>query len=960
MNTREFIAKVLPEQDNYLLYIARNKKSSWNENHDTIDSLCNAIELHDKTDVTVYLAVGSFANNVGLHDKTGRNYTQRKSYQATWYKALAADLDVDPENPLKYDSQKQAIVSLKAGCEALGIPLPMVVLSGIGVHVWWPLTEAITLAQWEALSLALRAAFTDVQVKYDTSKISEPAMVLRPVGAHHKKDPDNWKAVEVLIDQPAHPPSVFVSALEKYAGLVTNRAAPTGKKKKKMSALTESLLSAGDPIVLDDMKRCPQLAAIIASGGATDAAGLPVPEPFWRVSLGVAKFCEDPEAAAVMMSEGHPGFDREECIEKMEGWSGTGPPYCASFAEHCPEGCATCEHEGNVATPAVLTGGVATIQSVNPDTGKDEELKLPKGYMRKQKCIFYTHPTSGEEIFVAPYVMWIAARVSNADENTNSAKIIVQFPQEGEKEISVDSSIIAVGGNDLRKKLADAQVYIKGNIDPLRNYLMTYLRELQNAAAADIAYRHFGWQNDGTFLTGDEVIGAKRETNVHLEGAAQDLAPALVSKGAGRIWTSASKIWDYPGLEMQNFVVSLLLGAPLMAGSTIKAALVNMYGKTGSGKSLAGKFGISAWGDPGQLMSHAKDTPNSLYKKLGTLSNCGGYIDEMRVDYPPQLKSLVMTLQDGKEKGRLKHTADGMRHAAEWQMPVVTSSNQDLYEVLKTNMNSGAEELRMLQLTCSPLDIFAKGTSLGRTLDDTMHRNYGFAGPALVREIISKGGPEAVLDRAREQFENRYGTSVLEGQERFFEVMLHTAYKGGAMAKELGLIEYDPMRGVSAVVEEIQAIRGHREADTLDGIDTMFQFLTSNQDKIVYYHMTPSRSFVLQPTPRAGWARIELELDDNDNVVRGMVYINRKAFGDWGTLTGAQYRQMATSMVEEGVDMAEGVRKTIFKGVAGAASTGQTYCFAVDLMSHPRLIAAYNDGAEAETLTGRKRLEEVK
>jgi len=957
MNTKDFISKVIAEKDNYLLCLIRNKKSTWHENYATLDELCTAIAVHDKTDLTVYIAVGSFANNVGPHETTGRDYTQRKAHQATWFRALAADLDVDPDNPKKYASQKEAVRTILMGCKKLDIPAPMIVLSGNGVHVWWPLTEDITATAWERLSLALRAALTAVGVKYDSGKISDPSMVLRPVGAHHKKSADNWKEVSLGIDRPATDPRVFAKALSKYDGLVTNRR-PARKNKKKASKLMESLMSAGPPIILDDMRKCPQLAAILGTNGATDAEGIPVPEPFWRATLGIAKFCEDPEAAAIELSKGHPDYDEAACLDKLNAYTGDGPPLCKTLEAHCPEACASCEHYPNLNSPASLTGGVEVIETEDPDTGEVAEVKLPKGYTRKGNTLFFTHPTSGEEIFVAPYAMWIVARVTDAEENTNYAKIRVQFPQEGEKEISIESSIIAVGGKELQRALSDKQVYIKGNIDPLRNYLMTYLTYLQKQAAADVSYSHFGWQKDGTYLWGEKLIGTKRETHVHLEGMALSLVDAQQAVGSHEKWKKASRVWDHPGLEFQNFAVSLAIGAPLIAGTTIKAALVNLYGKSGSGKSLAGKAGLSAWGHPDSMMGHAKDTANSHYKKLGTLSNHGGYIDEMTTTSAGPLKTEVMTLQDGKEKDRLLPDASGLRPAAKWRMPVITSTNKDVYDVLKEKMNTGAEELRLLQLTCPRMDIFTKGTQLGRKLDDLLDTNYGHVGPQLVAEVISRGGSKVVMDAARKSAETEFGI-VTEGDERFYEVMLLVAYAGGKLATELGLIGYDYMIGVRAVIEEIEHLRVSRVAETLDGFDTISQFLTENQDKVVYHHASPTRSFVLQPTPREGVARVELVFDDDDKLVGGMIFINRKAYRDWCTETGAQYRDTVAFLIREGVAVNEAARVTVFKGVPGAAATGQTYGFSLDIMSHVRLMAAHSNPETSEMTSGRKRLEVV-
>lgn len=963
MNTKDFISKVLPEQDNYLLFLARNKKATWNENYETVDAICDAIALHDKTpDLTVYLAVGKFANNIGTHKKTQRPYTQRLAEQATLYRALAADLDVEHGNPNKYDSQREAVGAVFSGCDTLGIPRPMIVLSGNGVHAWWPLSQDIHAVQWRRLSTMLRNAFDATGVKYDTTKISEPAMVLRPVGAHHKKDPDNWKLVSLAVDAEPSDPNDIVNALRKYdtgVPIAQAKGRATGRKKAQ-SAVLDALVGGDTDVVLEDMHRCKQLSAMLTSAGATDAANLPVVEPLWRASLGIAKFCEDSEAAAIALSSGHPDYDEAVCLEKLYEYKGTGPTICETFNSMCPNVCESCEHYTKITSPAQLTGGVQQVDVPMPETGEVVKLVLPNGYVAKNRCIFRLDPRTEEETFVSSYIMWIVARVCDADENTNSAKIYVEFPAEGAKIISIDSSIIAAGGNDLRKALADKQVYIKEDIDPLRNYLMTYLKKLQNNSAADISYKHFGWQNDGTFLMGDTVIGAKRETHIHLEGVAREYKEVLQPKGDPAAWKSASRLFNLPGMEFQNFATSLALGSPMMKATGIASAVVNMYSsESGTGKTLTGMFGLSAWGDPTKLVRQPKDTEAAFYKHFGTLNSFGGYMDEattLRDDY---LRTMVYTIQDGVERRRLGRAADAFRDAATWNMPVITSSNRDMYEILGAKISSQAQQLRLLQLPCPRVEFFeGDGTKHGYAFDRVLRNNYGHAGPRFIESVIASGGCDPVFERYKRKFEIDHPFDF-EGPERFYQSIATVAYVGGEIGNELGLIAFDHHRGMEAVLGEIESLRTRRSHMTLDGFDTMFQYMTESQDKIVYHYTTPTNKYALQPTPRVAVARVEITLDGNENIVGGIIYINRKLYREWCALNGAQYNSTVSFIQKSGANFTDNTRVTLYKGVVGAASSGQTYCFAVDIMSHPRLIAAITGDTTAPALVGKQRLAEV-
>jgi hypothetical protein len=962
MKTIEFLSKVLAPEDNYLLWMARSSGATWNENYADINDCIKAIETTDqKEDITVYMAIGAYTDNVHEHAKTKRDYVQRRSYQATYFKSLAADLDVG-EREDKYDSQREAVKSIIKACKRLKLPLPMVVLSGNGVHVYWPFDKSISAENWERMSLALRAALESQGVKLDVSKISDRTMVLRPVGSHHKKDPDNWKEVKVVMDAPERPVMEYAKALKPFASSVKKGRKSNKGFAKRQSAVMDALLESGSDINIEHMARCPQLEAMLSSAGVSDATGGSVSEPLWRAALGIAKFCEDKEDAAIRLSNGHPDFEYNDCMEKMNGWSGTGPTVCATFEKYCPEPCESCEHRGKITSPAQLTGGVTEVEVELPDTEETETVSLPNGYSFKNKCLYYRHPKLDEDIFVSPYMMWVVSRVTDYEGDANSALIAVEFPREGVKVITIDSVLIAVGGNDLRKALAAKQVYIKEDIEPLRNYLMTFLRKLQSAVAADISYTHFGWQKDGSFLLGDRVIGGNVKGRPHLDGIAKMYKERLSAKGDLETWIEATRIFDLPGMEFQNFAFFLALGAPLLEGAHFPSALVNLYsGDSGSGKTLTGKFGISAWGNPETLGGKAKDTEAAFYKNFGTLNSIGAYVDEMTTMDTDQLRRFVMCIQDGMEKERLNKEANGFRPQAKWRMPIITSSNKDMYDQLGKGVASEAEELRILQLSCPRVPYLEeKGTKVGYKLQILLERNHGLAGPILVNEIIQQGGPQRVYEAMSDLFdaETKF---VFKGQERFYRGLVVVAYAAGRICQELGLVRCNPMRGVTAVKKEVLVLRGSRKHQAHDGFDVLAQFLTEKQSEIVFYTNTPTNSYALQPVPRSAVARVELTMDAKERMIGGMIYVNRTGFRKWGARNGAEARSTIEKMRKAGAIIEEHTRKTLYKGVQGASASGQTHCFAIDVMSHARLIAACDESKpEPDAIAGRNRLEEIK
>lgn len=956
LSTDDFLRKVIAPEEHKVIWIKyQNSRSSWNESYDTFEALADAIAKYDsKPDATPYIAVGTFVDNVE-ETASGQYRVKRKQEQAAWFKALAVDIDVGEK--YDYKTQKEACFALLTACDVLKIPRPMVVSSGTGIHAWWPFDRSIGRDTWVKMSTCLQAALLSQGVKIDASKIKDPSMVLRAAGTHHKKDPNNWRDVKVVINAPERPVMHYAEPLSAFKEAVKILGPKLSKRKEKVkSDVFDALVNSGSKIVFSNLLECPQLSAIIASSGATDAMGNEVIEPLWRASLGIAKHCEDPESAAELMSSGHPDYDRERTLEKMEGWRGTGPTVCSTFDSMCPGGCDGCPHKGQIVSPAQLEKGTTEVEIENPETGEAEDIELPRGYVRKSSGIFYTNQALEEDVFVCAYFMYVRTRVTNLDESRNDAKIMVDFPAEGVKEIVVDSAIIAAGGNDLRKELAAKQVYIKEDIDPLRKYLMTYLRKLQESKAAETTYSRYGWQKDGAFLCGTGLIGHKNPGPVHFSGVIRDMNEHVRAEGNPETWKQCTRILDRPGLEPHNFAVTVALAAPLLRATGTPSLLVNLYSPhSGSGKTTAGRIGLAAWGNPDTMPLKTRDTENAMYKKLGVYSCFGAYIDELTekaVD-PVAVRRLVMTLQSGEEPDRLTRSTESLREKARWWTPVISSSNHDLHDLMRAHqVTSEAEQLRLFQLQCPRTTLF-EGVNGGvaRKVNLAVSKNYGHAGPALAAAIVAEGGVEALFERYSPAFEDKF---KFHAEERFFFNLLLSTYIALQLIEKYNIAMYDPRIGIRHAYKTVLETRSDRHTEKLGGLDILSQYLTEVQDSVVYFHETPSRTYPLQPTPRKAVARVELVLDADDNATEGMIWLNRPAIRQWCKDRGVDYSHFVQTLRFEGVDVVTG-RKSLYKGVPGASASGQTHCVGLDVMSHERLIAAAN-GAKDEAMEGKARL----
>jgi hypothetical protein len=970
MDTVEFLDLVLPQEGNYVLTPFKGKDVHWNEHYTNTEDLAAAIARHNKTINQLYFAVGKFVDNLEVNPATGKTRVRRLQKQAAYFKTLCCDIDVGEDEVddkgnvkvRKHRTQKAAAKAVLDFCDAIKMPHPMLVSSGNGVHAYWPLKQTISADLWEKMSRALCAAMLEHGLVIDASKIHDRSMVLRPVGSYHKKDINNPKPVKVVYPQPARDAREYALVLSPYKDKMS---APKGSgAKKPSSAVMAAVLEGGSPIRLDDVRKCKQIDALLESGGALDASGAKVVEPLWRASLGIAKYADNVPEAVVRLCSKHPEYDFDENMRKLERWNGTGPTTCATFKKLCPEGCNGCKFENKITSPAQLTGGVTEVTVTHPVTNQPAQIKLPPRYSLKNGAVYYTPAGSDEDVFVAPYMMYVVARFTDVEESRALAKVAVMFPVEGTKLIDIDVGAIASGGSELNKALALRQVYTYGDNKHLRQYLMTYLQELQKASSIDYYYKHFGWQKDGSFLGPNGLVGRQVKGHTHFDGPIEQYADFVKAEGDLDAWLKTTKFFAHPALKHHGFIYLMFAGAPLMKGSGLASILINMYSKdSGSGKTLSARFGLSIWGKPSKLIRTVSDTDNANWKHFGIMNSFGGYIDELTTMDQERLRNAVFSLQEGRERERVKQSADGFRDKAYWNMPVMASSNRDIYEALGTRYSSEAEKLRVLQLPFDRVDVFERGgTNIGYALSKFLESNHGLLGPVIVDLIIANGGPDAVYDRAYQRFSEKYGFTF-EGPERFYQAACVVADAIGELLTAAQMLPFDYEEQIRRVLRHIEYLRGTLADETMDGLDLVFQFLTENADKIVHWRQMKmatggDRSYVIDPAPRVAYARTEVAYDEKGDLIGGFLYVNRAAFKKWCHTNGAEFRATFTNLQRQGVKVVDNVRKTIYKGVQGATASGQTYCFSLDLSSHPRLIEA-NDGSEPSPINVTPRLAAV-
>jgi hypothetical protein len=389
-----FLKLVLPEQGYYIAAVKRpGSKSGFRHIFAaSVEELWGELEEHDRNGCETYHACGSFKEALSDPQGTpaGERRLGRTHANALGAKAFWLDIDAgkdDKGKPKPYATQNEAAAALKLFLKATGLPIPVLVNSGHGLHVYWPLAEMLDPTTWQRYAEGLKALCVKHALHVDPARTADISSVLRTPGTHNHK---RGAAVpvscnpEFLQIQP-YPMEKFAPLLDtgvRGAVPTTGLAGPLPGRTRAGSAVKAGSVSADLLGGLDDyppafaadiVNRCGQLTEL------RDRRGV-VPEPLWYAALGVLAFCEDGEALAHEWSSGDDRYTATETAQRLERASRlTGPTTCEKFQSINPAACATCKHRGAIKSPIVL-GARQALAAPGQDIAAPRAVRAERGW----------------------------------------------------------------------------------------------------------------------------------------------------------------------------------------------------------------------------------------------------------------------------------------------------------------------------------------------------------------------------------------------------------------------------------------------------------------------------------------------------------------------------------------------------------------------------------------------------
>jgi hypothetical protein len=172
--TLDFLKRVLPlEGDHWYvaaIFDGRKVNHQWHREKLTLASCL--IEA-DRSGATAYHACGVYRARDG--GRTAKNSAGASSF---W-------TDIDAGEGKQFDTADSAHDALVDFCKAVGLPRPLSVCSGFGVHAYWPLDVVLNPETWKGYAAGLAALLRKHGIRHE--RTTDIASLLRPPGTHNRK-----------------------------------------------------------------------------------------------------------------------------------------------------------------------------------------------------------------------------------------------------------------------------------------------------------------------------------------------------------------------------------------------------------------------------------------------------------------------------------------------------------------------------------------------------------------------------------------------------------------------------------------------------------------------------------------------------------------------------------------------------------------------------------------------------
>lgn len=958
-----FLRLVLPTAPYYAAVVAEPETKKYTQRAiGSVDLLANVLLTASNDGKNAFFGCAGFGQS-WHDDPDGRKNLDgsikkvfRTQVNAHAMRAFWLDLDVEAGNEKKYDTQAAAAQDLARFVKLIGLPTPLIVNSGGGLHVYWPLSKDISAVNWNKVAALLDAVVKYSGLKADPSRTMDAASILRPVHTTNWKPEYGEHGHPVKVARAGEPaePIAIVECLRAYAA--SNGVTPTIPTSSSVKPVTSvpvalqgvmqnpAFMQAMGHVMTGQEQQDKNPQRIIKLCQQVREAGKEL-EPAWFAMMTVMKCCYKGKEAARILSKLDSRYSEDGFEEKwryVESQNG-GPAVCTTFDRECPGKCNTCPYKGKIRSPAELgremrqavteTPVQVTIQTTPPANLNPLAAALsqqvsnvylindPRFEMKEGEGLFHIkeeqvdgdEPVFKRTLLMPQCIYLLSAQRMEVSFSHAEMTYIWMVTEKGQPQRQVRmiardfKSDIA-----LREWCFNNQLLVTPGKEKLKDeFMRTYLAQMQRKIPQIVMREHFGWtqskSQDGAtslgFITGDTLIAAHMPpTTIGLRPVLESFAEErLTSMGELEVWKNVPAFYQRHNIMWGQFGICLAFGATLMkfAPGAARNGIVNFWGISGTGKTTIQRVINSVWGHPEKMLLNVQSTNNSRYKMMGWLRNMPICIDEATKLNEQELSDTLFQISEGEEKERL-NTDGSLQQSGSWNTIAVISANHAVLDKMAAFLQQrDAEVKRVLDietLKCPGAEVEAV------QMERTIERNFGVAGTYFLQRLLDN---EKVLASIPVAIDRWSAVNSNAQDERYWNSTVACAMIAGRLAKSMGLIDFDMDMLEVYALREIKRMRSALISSKSSGTALLADMLADKMREMLVVKTAERIGAIDASMPThmdeyirrmpLGTLDIRIELDTNT------VYVRKSAFNAWCSDHNITARTLLSELALSGI-----------------------------------------------------------
>lgn len=909
-DVKSFLESILASGNHAL--VTKQGSGMRHEWSQTADGLIKLIDLHTDN----WFSPAAFSG------------TSRKAKDCTGAAALWLDIDIgDHHAKADYPDAQSFAADFKNFLTGTGLPCPWIVSTGHGVHLYWALGATVQPDKWSRLMARLFAACNKFGLKYDHAA-TDISRILRVPGTYNYKD---TPVPVVILRQGETDLRTLVTVLKQYE--------PVKQTAVRQEDSTRELRETA-PVV----NGCEQ----IRTCGAADYET-------WRNAARCLTFCEDGFETFHQLSEDDDRYDVDKCNETWDALDKNKypPVLCSTFEKVHPEVCARCPAHGRVTTPVMLGKKLAVkVDSTPVDNIRGVPFESGGFSVVPHEGIKWTfNNKDGAEVTltIAPFEFYIMELVIDNRMLTplRTYKARVVFPDDSYRDFDLVVDEIYASGLAPIRILTQYGIAPEPRFEkPMVEFMRTYIAKVQNDLTPSFVRDHYGWyevqglngERHSEFVVGAQTYTASGVKVTYLDSRAQAMAEhKMTVRGTLDEWKKIPRLYHELDQKSAQLLMCAAFGSvfmPLGIG-TATNVMYNFYDTVGGkGKSSLLSALASVWGDPSSLPLGRTDTIAAKYQQYSVYHNLPILIDEITGMRVEDMANMLYDLVNGREKNRSNRSGTELQRGGSWQTITVSTSNQSIYEMLKTfREQTLATSMRVIEMRCDFKD-YTGDIEVTRKIDSVMtavHSNYGIAGREFIQQVLADiGNIKTEVLGSVAGFSDKYRQN---NDERFWITGLGVALAAGRIAVRMGLLDYD-IDALEKWIGEVLLpdMRASVKDSRQSPVSIMADFITDsiNNTLTVQAHNRQGKEPpVGMPDPYVaieprGSLQIRRELDSNT------VIFKKTALARWAEEHGISAATLLDDLKQYPNASITDVRQDLGQGVLRYSSARQR-CIAVQL-----------------------------